>query len=109
MNLNKKIAIIGAGNIGQAIYRGMTASGVDQSNFFLTRRRVEFLEECAKKGAQISASNPDAAKKADIIILTVLPKQLKGILEEIKSVLSSEKIIVSVVTAYSISVIKQFT
>src|SRR6056297_1392983 len=102
MNLPGKIAIIGSGNIGTAIYKGILRSGkYRESDFTLTRRRLDKLEELGKQGAKISSDNLEAAKMADLIILTVLPKQLFTILEEIAPALDSSKMIVSVVTAYS--------
>lgn len=109
MELNKKIAIIGGGNIGTALFRGMISGGISPSDFMITRRRQERLIPLKEEGAQIGSDNPEAVKNADVIILTVLPKQLKGILEEIRDSLDETKILVSVVTAYSIKEIKEFT
>lgn len=67
------------------------------------------MEELGKQGAKISSDNLEAAKMADLIILTVLPKQLFTILEEITPALDSTKMIVSVVTAYSAKEIKEKT
>lgn len=109
MKQTKKIAIIGSGNIGTALFRGMSSKGVSSSLFFLTRRRLDRLSEHAKEGGKISSDNKQAVKESDIIILTVLPSQLMAILEEIKGSLDKSKILVSVVTAYSISEIKAAT
>jgi pyrroline-5-carboxylate reductase len=110
MNLPGKIAIIGSGNIGTAIYKGLVKSGqYKPSDFILTRRRTELLKPYESKGAEISSNNAEAVKKADLIILTVLPKQLFTILDEITAFLDSSKTLVSVVTAYSIREIKEKT
>ncbi len=108
MNHNHKIAIIGSGNIGTAIYQGMIKKDMNPPQFFLTRRRKNFLSSYEKEGAIIGSDNAEATKKSDIIILTVLPKQLKSVLAEIKDNLDSSKVLVSVVTAYSIAEIKDF-
>lgn len=110
MNSAKKICIIGSGNIGTAIYKGIISSGKYQpSDFILTRRRIELLDLYKSSGTKVSNDNLSAAREADIIILTVLPKQLFNVLDEIKAALDNSKIIVSVVTAYSIEEIKERT
>ena len=109
MKLDHKIAIIGSGNIGTAIYRGMINKGIPASNFCLTRRRTDLLSAEADEGARVGNDNKAAAKASDIIILTVLPKQLMGVLDEIKDSLDNSKILISVVTAYSIKEIREYT
>lgn len=106
----KKISIIGSGNIGTAIYRGVVSSGqFNASDFILTRRRTELLADAVKEGASVSNDNKKAVSEADIVILTVLPKQLMPVLEEISPFLNSDKLLISVVTAYSIDEIKSKT
>lgn len=104
----KKIAILGGGNIGSAIFKGLTEyGGISPSLFNVTRRRKEYLSSFESAGALTGTDNLEAASLSDIIFLTILPKQLEKVLSEIKPVLSSEKILVSVVTAYGISEIKE--
>ncbi|MFW5644593.1 MAG: pyrroline-5-carboxylate reductase [Bacteroidota bacterium] len=106
MNI-KNIAVIGSGNIGTAIYRGIINSGkYKPSDFTLTRRRLEMIDLFKNDGVRVTNDNITAVKSSDLIILTVLPKQLLSILDEISPVLDSSKILVSVVTAYSINEIK---
>lgn len=109
MKLDKKIAIIGSGNIGTALYKGMVSNGQASSAFTLTRRRLDRLDEMKEEGANVTSDNISAVKNSDIIILTVLPKQLLSVLNEVKGALDSSKILVSVVTAYSITEIKEKT
>jgi pyrroline-5-carboxylate reductase len=110
MSTAKKICIIGSGNIGTAIYKGIISSGKYQSSdFILTRRRIELLDIYKSSGVKITNDNLSAAKESDIIILTVLPNQLFTVLDEITPALDESKTIVSVVTAYSIEEIKEHT
>ncbi|MGC9341496.1 MAG: pyrroline-5-carboxylate reductase [Bacteroidales bacterium] len=106
----KKISIIGSGNIGTAIYKGIISSGKYQpSDFILTRRRIELLDLYKSSGVKVTNDNLSAVQESDVIILTVLPKQLFTVLDEIAPGLDGSKTIVSVVTAYSIEEIKERT
>jgi pyrroline-5-carboxylate reductase len=106
---NTRIAIIGAGNIGCAITRGLLRSGkISAGNITLTRRNISRLEDFKDLGVNINNDNLESIKSSDIIILAVLPNQLIGLIESIKQVINPDKhILVSVVTAFNIQEIRQ--
>lgn len=95
----KRIAIIGGGNLGTAIARGLISEGVIKpSNMTVTRRRVSLLKELSDQGIVVTDNNCEATKNSDIIILGVKPYQLEDVINEIKPCLSGNKVIVSVAT-----------
>ncbi|MBL7111220.1 MAG: pyrroline-5-carboxylate reductase [Bacteroidales bacterium] len=99
-----KIAILGGGNIGQAIAKGLLKTGqVDPGNITITRRSKGFLMDLEKEGIKTSNNNVEAVLQSEVLLLAVRPKQLPGLLAEIKSSIDPKKhIIGSMVTAYSI-------
>jgi len=104
---NLKISIIGGGNIGSAFALGMLREQkISPKNVIITRRNLEKLSVFLESGIQISADNREAARFAEIIILAVKPYQAEEILSEIAPEMTSEKIIVSMVTGLKISKIK---
>ena len=98
--MNKKIAIIGGGNLGVAIAEGLIKSGFTQpGNIIVTKRNIQTLSELEKKGVPVSNNNNEAVKEADLVILAVKPFQIKDVLLGIKDELKPEKqVLVSVVT-----------
>jgi pyrroline-5-carboxylate reductase len=98
--IEEHIAIVGSGNIGTAMAKGFMLSGmIKPEQLILTRRKIHLLDFFAKKGCIVQNNNCDAVKKSDIIIIAVLPQQLKELLEEIKSELDPKKhIVLSVVS-----------
>jgi pyrroline-5-carboxylate reductase len=100
---NKKIAIIGAGNMGGAIIVGLLKSGfVKATNIFVSDRREHILEEMKARGATIAQNNGEAAREADVVITAVKPYHIEGVLSEIKSELNEEKILISIVAGVGI-------
>jgi len=96
--INKKIALIGGGNLGTAIATGLLISGeVAPENLLVTRRRVELLNKLKEMGIQTGSDNLEAAKNADIIILAVKPYQVIDILKNILPALTRDKILISLV------------
>lgn len=97
------IAILGSGNIGLSLARGLVKSAYcDPSNITLTRRNLRHLDEQAVEGYRVSTDNAGAAASAEVVILAVLPQQLDNLLTEIRpEVVSRRPLIISVVSGVS--------
>lgn len=90
-----KIGIIGYGSMGKMITEKIAASGVlDVGDIFVANRSKEKLQD-VPDGVIVCGSNSEAAKKSDIVFLCVRPVDLKNILAEIASDLTSESFVVS--------------
>lgn len=102
-----KITIIGSGNIGFSLARGLVKSNMYRANdIVLTRRSLSSLSDEASQGFGVSANNADAIDGAEIIVLAVLPQQLKKVMGEIASSLLVNQIIVSVASGVSCQDVK---
>lgn len=108
----KRIAVIGAGNMGAALIGGILKGGVaDRGHVVATVRTTERAEELAAKyGIRVTAGeNPQAAAGADIVVLAVKPGTLPKVLEEIRGVLHPPQILLSLAAAVPISLIEKLT
>lgn len=96
----KKIAIIGGGNLGSSIARGLIESGfVIPADITITKRNIETLSRFGNQGVHIETDNVKAVKSSDMIIITLKPYNLNDVLEQIKSELDPEKhLVISTVT-----------
>ncbi len=108
---NRRIAILGAGNIGLSLAEGFLGSErFLPGNLCLTRRRTHLLSHIRSTGVNILKDNARAVEMSDIVIISVEPQQINGILKEIQPVLDSERhTIISVVTGVTIKQIEQIT
>ena len=102
--MDKKIAIIGGGNLGTAIAQGLIQSGFAlPGNIIITKRNVKTLEVLAEQGVLVSDNNGEAVRFAELVILAVKPFQVDEILLGIKDDLDEKKhLVVSVITGVSI-------
>ena len=99
----KKIAIIGGGNLGTAMALGLIKSEFVVPNAItVTKRNTLTLVGLEAMGVKVSADNVQAVKNSDTIILAVKPFQIKEVLETIAPELSSNHILISVVTGISL-------
>lgn len=86
--MKEKIAIIGAGNMGQAIAQG------------LVRKKIVTKKQLICTNSQTN-NNISACEKADIIILAIKPQLSSDVLEEIKHVIKNQ-LIISIMAGISI-------
>ena len=108
--MNKKIAIIGGGNLGTAIAEGLIKSGfVKPEHIIITKRNVRSLKFLEEKGVMISDDNQEAVRYADLILLCVKPFQVTEVLGGIKSNLKKTHVLVSAVTGVTIEQIEKIT
>lgn len=102
-----KLTIIGSGNIGFSLAKGLVKSGFYLANeITLTRRSLLSLEEEKSLGFEVSIDNKLAVQNAEIIILCVLPQQIRKVMEEIAASLKPNQLIVSVASGVSCQDIK---
>eukprot|EP01040_Poterioochromonas_malhamensis_P026545 gene26545-33401_t len=103
MNSQQHIAILGSGNIGLSLAKGLVKSGkCKPQQISLTRRNVGALTDFADQGYHTTDNNLKAVRKADFIVLAVLPQQLNKLLDEIRPSIKTEKLfIISVISGVS--------
>lgn len=103
--LDKRIALIGAGNMTEALVAGMLTAGVahpDQlyATDILAERRAHFQDRYKIK---VGGDNVEATIYGQIIILSVEPQVLDEVLGSVKSALQGKHLIISVAAGYPIS------
>lgn len=103
------VAILGGGNLGTAIARGITQKGLyKKEQVYITRRNPSHLSEMSKEGFHITSSNEEAMRNAEIIIISVLPQQLKPVLTAIKNDIDPAKhTVISIVTGVTVGDLRQ--
>lgn len=101
--MNKKIAIIGGGNLGTAIAEGLLKSKFCKaSDIYITKRNTATLQLLKQKGVQVGSDNNFAVKNAGLVILAVKPFQVSEVLNGFKKELTLKHTLVSVVTGVTI-------
>ncbi len=106
-----KITIIGAGNIGGAIARGLAKGQMfDASDITCTAQTEATLEKIRALCPWIvtTTSNSEAVLGANIIVLAVKPWLLETVAEEIKDFLSPNQLIVSVAAGISFETLEKY-
>jgi pyrroline-5-carboxylate reductase len=96
----KKIAIIGGGNLGSAIAEGLIKSEfITPKNITVTRRNLDPLQHLKTLGVNLTSNNAAAIKSSEVIIVALKPYNVKEVLSTLKDNFdASRHIVISVVT-----------
>ena len=109
MATSNKIAIIGGGNLGSSIAKGiLSIDSFNKEDLVICEKRklrVQYLEEA---GFNVIDTDLKAGLlNAKIVIVSVKPQQFKAVLEDIKFILSPKQILISTVTGVTLNEIEQ--
>ncbi|WP_249870542.1 pyrroline-5-carboxylate reductase [Oceanobacillus saliphilus] len=103
---NKQIAFLGAGNMAEAIISGFVQSGkLDAEQIIVTNRsNQERLNELKNKyGIKAITKDKLDYKSIDIFILAMKPKDIDGVLEDLRHKISADQLLISVLAGISTS------
>lgn len=103
-----KIAIIGCGNLGQAILKGLVEDHTYPSeNITATKRHPEILQSFREYGVNVTSDNREAIRNSDLIMVALKPHNILEILDGLSDELDpSRHILVSLATGISLSQIE---
>jgi pyrroline-5-carboxylate reductase len=106
----KKIAVLGAGNMGAALIGGILKAGVSSREHLVatTRSQEHAAEIAARFSIPVTAGgNRAAVEFADVVILAVKPTTLPGVLEEVRGALRADQILLSLAASMPIALIEK--
>ncbi len=96
---NHKIAILGGGNLGTSLAKGLIASNqIGYADIIITDKRDSQTALLNHLGFQVTSDNAEAVNKSQIIVMSVKPQQFSSLAEEISSALAPGHILVSTIT-----------
>jgi pyrroline-5-carboxylate reductase len=103
--VNRKIGFIGAGKMGSALIQGIIKAGiVKPENIGASDVYEPFLEELKEKfGIRVSTKNVVIVRESNILILAVKPQILNSVLSNLRSEISSDKLVISIAAGVHLS------
>src|SRR5437588_1594744 len=107
-SLRGSIAVLGAGKMGGAILSALTQSG--HSRFTDVRATVQHAHRAATVSKQLSikitTDNAAAVRDAGVVLLCVKPTYVRGVLQQIRSELGEDALIISIASAVTTQAIE---
>jgi pyrroline-5-carboxylate reductase len=102
-----RITFVGSGNMAEGMIRALVAAGqVSPTRIVASDARPERAEELAGLlGVTTTTENVEAAAGADIVVLSVKPQVLPGVLDELSGRLKDSALVISIVAGVPVGAI----
>jgi pyrroline-5-carboxylate reductase len=107
--LERTITFLGAGNMAEAIIKGLLRAGTARpEGIIATGRRPERLEQLQRAyGIRTSQDNLSAAREAEIVVLSVKPQAMDKLVIQVAPALDQRKLIISVAAGVPIAALER--
>jgi pyrroline-5-carboxylate reductase len=104
----RRVAILGAGTIGEALLAGFLSGGWREAGEIVaTGRREERMQEVRERhGVEVTSSNASAVAGAALVIIAVKPQDFEALIGEIAPLVSSEQTVLSIAAAIPTAMIE---
>jgi pyrroline-5-carboxylate reductase len=104
----KKIAVLGAGKLGETLIKGLLQAGViEPGQVKVTaghQQRLQYISD--RFSIQGTLSNKAAVEDADIVILSVKPQVVPAVLAEVADAMRPSQLLISVAASVSTALIE---
>ena len=96
--MSKKYGFIGAGNMAEALMKGMISSGLCTADDLIASEVVPERRDYMARtlGIVVTTDNVEVVKEAKTIILAVKPNVVSIVLDELKPLLTAEHLVISI-------------
>ena len=105
MNQQSKVAVIGAGVMGEALIAALISSGVKPDHITISEKREDRAQELISKYSIKAAVLNANVSDADALLLVVKPQDMASVLEEIKGSINSKAVVITFAAGKTISFI----
>jgi pyrroline-5-carboxylate reductase len=105
----RRIAILGAGRIGEALISGLLSSGWrEAADLTASARRQERAAELGERfGIEATTSNAEAAAGAALVVIAVKPQDLDVLLGELGTLVQPDQTVLSIAAAVPTAAIER--
>jgi len=105
----RRIAVLGAGKIGEALISGLLSSGWrDPADIVASSRRAERVTELHERhGIVATLSNDEAVVGAALVVIAVKPQDIESLLGEIGHLVADDQTILSIAAAIPTATIER--
>ncbi len=104
-----KIGVIGAGNMGQALIRGLVETSVYPQNisvYDIDKKKIDAVRKDAR--VKISKTARQCVSLSDVVLLAVKPQSVREAVEEIKSVVEPQTLVISIAAGVTIATLESY-
>ena len=104
-----RLAVLGAGQLGETLIRGLIEAGLAEPRAVTvtTAHRASARDVARRLGVRAAASNAEAVRGAQVVLLAVKPQQVIPVLREVGPRLTRSQLLISAAASVSTRLIEQ--
>src|SRR3954470_2956769 len=94
--MNEKVAILGAGKMGEALMSGLLRAGRQPADLLFTERhddRTKLLEE---RYGVTGVTTAEAVERSDTLLVAVKPQEMSALLDELAPAVSPRNLVIPI-------------
>jgi pyrroline-5-carboxylate reductase len=92
----EKIAVLGAGKMGEALLSGLLRAGRQPGDLVFTERHAERTKMLEERYAIRGVSTVQAAEEADTLLVAVKPQEMSNLLDELAPAATPANLVISI-------------
>lgn len=101
-----RVAILGAGMLGEALLSGLLAAGRDPAHVVISERHEPRARQLADSYGVTAASSTEAVATADVVFLAVKPQDMGALLTEIAGAVHGDRLVVSMAAGVTLATLE---
>jgi len=106
--MTKKIGFIGAGNMAEALMKGIIETGLYKADDIIASEvyepRRKYIADTL--GIAVCADNAEVVKNTKFFVLSVKPQQINEVMASIKSILTADHLIMSIAAGVTLATLE---
>ncbi|PID54033.1 MAG: pyrroline-5-carboxylate reductase [Micrococcales bacterium] len=107
MHDTTRVALLGAGVMGETLLSGLLRAGWSRDNLVITERREDRVRELRTRYAVDVLGNAEAAQLADTLVLVVKPQDMDALLSELAPVVRPDHLVICIAAGISTDYVQQ--
>jgi pyrroline-5-carboxylate reductase len=106
---NKRIGIIGSGNMARALVSGLLRTDrAERELLTVSNHKKEKCELFTREfGVETTSDNSAVVERSDIVVLAIKPQVMRKVLREVSSRVTAEKLVISIAAGVSLESIEK--
>jgi pyrroline-5-carboxylate reductase len=105
--MSEKVAILGAGKMGEALMSGLLRAGRQPTDLLFTERHAERTKLLEERYGVRGVSSAQAAEESDTLLVAVKPQEIAALLEELAPVVSTRNLVITIAAGIPTAFLEQ--
>jgi pyrroline-5-carboxylate reductase len=105
--MSDKVAILGAGKMGEALMSGLLRAGRAPGDLVFTERHADRTKLLEEQYGVTGVSTTDAVDQADTLLVAVKPQEMSALLDDLASVVSPRNLVITIAAGIPTSFLEQ--